>query len=301
MKVSLRNFRSQHHTGDSSEGAGITPEVPDESQAKSTNINEGAGITPEVPNVYKAASMIQDLKKDCGSEEDDVILTSEDQRTKSEKETTKSGISIDLDETDNEEDEHVDDETQRDEYGHEDEYVHEDNEYVHEEEEHVHDYVEEEFKDAEIAKTVEGDKELTNPNKAEVGKTKEAKGKKEQVDNVLPRVDQSKDASTQDNQAAALYFYNTEAKINSMLDIQIQHEVPNIQASSLLTIPILVIPEPIVLTLISEIIIEAPATTISPFIPEPQKSVSEIMKIKMEHASKQQLPEQSSKPFDQAA
>nr|GFA72483.1 hypothetical protein [Tanacetum cinerariifolium] len=54
-----------------------------------------------------------------------------------------------------------------------------DDEYVHEEDEHVHDYVEEELNDREIAKTVKGDKESTDPNKAEVGKIKEAKDDKE--------------------------------------------------------------------------------------------------------------------------
>nr|GEW24425.1 hypothetical protein [Tanacetum cinerariifolium] len=79
-------------TGGSSERAGITPEVPDESQAKYTDTNKG---------------------------DDDVNLLSQDERTESKKETTKSGkndddISIDLDETDDEEYEHADDETQRD-------------------------------------------------------------------------------------------------------------------------------------------------------------------------------------------
>nr|GEV44689.1 retrovirus-related Pol polyprotein from transposon TNT 1-94 [Tanacetum cinerariifolium] len=178
--------------------------------------------------------------------EDDVILTSEDERTKFEKETTESGkndddMSIDLDETNDEEDEHVDDETQRDEYVHKDEY---------------------------IAKTIEGDKELTDPNKANAEKTEEGKGDEEQVDNTLVRVDQAKEASTQDNQATALisvtqkgkselpptifslsvssgfsnqflayssdisltgtFKDNIDAEINSMFDIQIQHEVPNI-------------------------------------------------------------------------
>nr|GEU87748.1 hypothetical protein [Tanacetum cinerariifolium] len=108
-------------------------------------------------------------------------------------------LGFSTDETDDKEDEHVDDETQRDEYGHEDEYVHEDDEYVHEEDERVHDYVEEEVNDAKIAKTVKGDKELSDLNKAEAGKTEEAKGDGEQVNNTLARVDQAKDASTQDN------------------------------------------------------------------------------------------------------
>nr|GEY13267.1 hypothetical protein [Tanacetum cinerariifolium] len=134
-----------------------------------------------------------------------------DERTESEKETTKSGkndddMSIDLDETNEEEDEHVDDETQRDEY------VNEDDVYVHEEEEHVHDYVEEDLNDAKIAKTVEGDKQLTYLNKVEVGKVEEVKGDKEQVDNALARVDQAKDTSTQDNQEATFISVTQKGK-----------------------------------------------------------------------------------------
>ncbi|GJV46571.1 hypothetical protein Tco_1431107 [Tanacetum coccineum] len=109
MKFSLRDLRSQHQTGGSSEGVSVTPEVPDESQAKSTNTNKGDGITPEVLDMYKAGSMIQDLEEDWGSKEDTVILTSEDERIESVKKTTESGkndddMSIDLDETDDEED-----------------------------------------------------------------------------------------------------------------------------------------------------------------------------------------------------
>ncbi|GKC90672.1 hypothetical protein Tco_1151321 [Tanacetum coccineum] len=286
MKFSLRDLRSQHQTGGSSEGVSVTPEVPDESQAKSTNTNKGDGITPEVLDMYKAGSMIQDLEEDWGSKEDTVILTSEDERIESVKKTTEN------------------------EYGHKDEYVHEDDEYIHEEDEHMHDYVEEEFNDAEIAKTVKGDKgfstkpltacrlplqnapfcllpnipkELCDPNNSEVEKTEEAKGDGEQVDNTLARVDHTKDASTQDNQTATLISFtqkgkpdllptssslsvssgfgnqflahsfdislfrtfkdNTDAEINSMLDIQIQHEVLNVQALSILTVPVLVILE----------------------------------------------------------
>ncbi|GJU65980.1 hypothetical protein Tco_1252239 [Tanacetum coccineum] len=199
-----------------------------------------------------------------------------DEITESEKETTKSGkndddIGIDLDETDDEEDEHVDDETQRDKYVHEDEYVLEDDEYVHEEEERVHDYVEEELNDAEIAKTIEGDKELFDPYKVEAEKIEEAKGDGKQVENTLARVDQAKDASTQDNQVAALISVTQKGKHelpSTCTSLSVSSRfVPNVQSSSLLTVPILVIPKPIVLTPIPEIITEAPATTISPLIP----------------------------------
>ncbi|GKA94056.1 hypothetical protein Tco_0816042 [Tanacetum coccineum] len=309
MKASLSDLRSHHQTGGSSEGV--------------------------VPDVYKAVFMTQDLQEDWGSKEDDVILTSEDERTESEKKTTESGkndddMSIDLDEFDNKEAKHVDDETQRDEYVHDDEYMHEDDEYVHEEDEYVHE---------------------------EVEKTEEAKGDEEQVDNALARGDQAKDASTQDNQASAPISVTQKEKpdlppTSSSLSVS-SGFVPNVQSSSLLSVPVSVIPKPTVLTPIPENVTEALATTIPPLTPipmsitstikqstpiptptttteaqtfttafpgdealfvvllrkhpidtqqqEPWKSVTKIRKIKMEHATKQQLLKHSTKTFDQAA
>ncbi|GJX22058.1 hypothetical protein Tco_0226503 [Tanacetum coccineum] len=111
IKASKCDERSQHQSGGSSKGAGITPEVPDESQAKSTHTNKGDGITPEVPDVSKA--MIQESDEDWGSEEDEVVLISEDERTDSDDDK-----SIDLNQINDEE------ETQGDEFVHTlDEYV----------------------------------------------------------------------------------------------------------------------------------------------------------------------------------
>ncbi|GJR30140.1 hypothetical protein Tco_1106372 [Tanacetum coccineum] len=56
IKASKINTRSQLHTGDSSKGAGITLEVPDESTDKLTTSSEGAGITLEVPDEVKGSS-----------------------------------------------------------------------------------------------------------------------------------------------------------------------------------------------------------------------------------------------------
>ncbi|GKA44453.1 hypothetical protein Tco_0737177 [Tanacetum coccineum] len=48
IKASKRKSRFQHQSGGSSEGVGITPEVPDEPTGKSIVSDEGAGISPEV-------------------------------------------------------------------------------------------------------------------------------------------------------------------------------------------------------------------------------------------------------------
>ncbi|GJQ88874.1 hypothetical protein Tco_0000013 [Tanacetum coccineum] len=276
MKASLRDLISQHQPGGSSEGAGITPKVPDESQAKSTDINEGVGII-----------------------------------SKSEKETTESGkndddMSIDLDETDNEEDEHVDDETQRDEYVHEDdEYVHEDDEYVHEDDEHVHDYMEEELNDAEIAKTVEGNREFTDANKAKVEKTEETKDDEEQVDNTLASVEQAKVLSTQANQAAALTSVTKKKKpelppTSFSLSLGL---FSNLKPSLLSSLKYLNWKK---MTKSSNNLRDALQKVLQKHADElrkefSQKDASEIWKIKLEHATKEQLPKHSAKPFDQAA
>nr|GEX03173.1 retrovirus-related Pol polyprotein from transposon TNT 1-94 [Tanacetum cinerariifolium] len=143
-----------------------------------------------------------------------------------------------------------------------------DDEYVHEEDERVHDYVEEELNDTKISKTVKGDKELSDPNKAETKKIEEAKGDGEQVDNTLARADQAKDASTQDNQATALISVTQKGK-PELPPLAPAYQYHPSLASSLLTVPVLGILEPTILTPIPEIITEAPTTTISLLIPVP--------------------------------
>nr|GFA73294.1 hypothetical protein [Tanacetum cinerariifolium] len=42
----------------------ITPEVPDEPKGISTGTSEGASVTPEVPNVSKDISAVQEIDED---------------------------------------------------------------------------------------------------------------------------------------------------------------------------------------------------------------------------------------------
>ncbi|GKE51391.1 hypothetical protein Tco_1486547 [Tanacetum coccineum] len=60
---------------------------------------------------------------------------------------------------------------------------------------------------------------------------------------------------------------SAETKIISMLDVKVQQEILKIQSSSLLIVPVLIIPKPTVLSSIPKITTEAPTTTISPLIP----------------------------------
>nr|GEU65468.1 retrovirus-related Pol polyprotein from transposon TNT 1-94 [Tanacetum cinerariifolium] len=68
-----------------------------------------AGITPKVPDVSKASFRVQEInEEDWGSTKDDVIFSSDDERTEFKKETDESGKNY---EDINDDEEHVDDET----------------------------------------------------------------------------------------------------------------------------------------------------------------------------------------------
>nr|GEV32770.1 hypothetical protein [Tanacetum cinerariifolium] len=155
IKTSRRDYSFQQETSSSSEGAGITPYVLNEPKDKSTDTNEGAGITLEVLDVSKASFEVQDIDKEgLGSDEDDVILTSDEERTKSKKETTDSG-KYDKDSDDEEEhiqEEHANDETPEYKYVHDAEHMHGDVE--------KQDDVNVEMKDAETVNEGKVDEEM---------------------------------------------------------------------------------------------------------------------------------------------
>nr|GEY67592.1 hypothetical protein [Tanacetum cinerariifolium] len=178
LKSKQKISKSQSHTRVSSEGAGVTPEVPDKSTSLSKSSSKGTGTVLRVPDEVKDAS------------------------------EAKAGFAIDWcseDESEYSKEAIVNEEIEWEinyEFMHGDEYV--------------HDNVDEEMKDAEDAKTRKDDKEITDAEKTDA---KKAEATKDSVD----------------------------TKINSLLDIQIQQEVPQIQSLSLLTVPVSVIPEQIIL------------------------------------------------------
>ncbi|GJY51519.1 hypothetical protein Tco_0442366 [Tanacetum coccineum] len=74
IKTSRRESIFQHQSGGSSEGVGITPEVPDEPIGKSTISDEGAGISLDVLDETKDKSKAQDDLDDWGSTNDETFL-----------------------------------------------------------------------------------------------------------------------------------------------------------------------------------------------------------------------------------
>ncbi|GJW58606.1 hypothetical protein Tco_0105337, partial [Tanacetum coccineum] len=115
IKSSKEALILQQRIEDSSEGAGITPEVPDELTGKTSS--EGAGIIPEVPDEVKGSSAAKaDAEIDWGSKDDsyqsdeeDVnvdditwLSTDEEEKAKGDGDEEDDDRSIDIEETDDE-------------------------------------------------------------------------------------------------------------------------------------------------------------------------------------------------------
>ncbi|GJV03371.1 hypothetical protein Tco_1336940 [Tanacetum coccineum] len=172
--------------------------------------------------------------------------------------------------------EKTDDEETNDEFVHSDEHVQNDDEETNDEfvhgDEQVNDDEDEEITNAEDADTRNGDEAITDAAKADAEKTKEAKDdiKEAEFPPLSSRLSISLGFGNQFlNLSSAKSTVGNlkdsiDAEINSLLDVKIQQEIPHIQSSSILSVPVFVISEPSVLTPIPETPSVAPATTLLP-------------------------------------
>ncbi|GKA16751.1 hypothetical protein Tco_0696588 [Tanacetum coccineum] len=193
LKASKKISRSQPHARGLSEGTGVSPGVPDESTLVLITLKEES-------KYYEEENVEEEIK---------LLTTNEDEEKKDDDEDNRS---IDIEQTD-------DDEETADEFVHGDEYV--------------HDNVNEEIKDAEVAKTGKDDEEITNAEKTDAEKTKVTKGDLEQTGK-LPLTSSSLSVSSGFGNQFLNFSSNTsligttkesaDTKINSLLDIQIQQE-----------------------------------------------------------------------------
>ncbi|GKB23486.1 hypothetical protein Tco_0862887 [Tanacetum coccineum] len=159
IKASKKSYRLQQQTKGSSEGAGITPKVPDEPKEKSKGSSKGAGITPKVPDELKGKFVAQ--FDDQGSDEEEEIISIDDEETESKNEVAES---------------EADEETIDD-----DEELHED-EYAHNDDDEKHDDADDEMNDDEL----KDDQEMADAEKVDYEKTE-----KEKVDSEQARVEQA--------------------------------------------------------------------------------------------------------------
>nr|GEW42753.1 hypothetical protein [Tanacetum cinerariifolium] len=201
------------------------------------------GVLDEEKVTSKAKS---NVTLDWGSEEESEYTKEDDDDeniewmdTDEEEEKNDDDKSIDLEKTDDEET---------------------DDEFVHK------------MKKNKDADTGNGDEEITDAAKADAKKTEELKDDIKKAE--LPPISSSLSVSSGfSNQFLNLYSDTsligtikdtTNAKINFLLDVQIQQEIPQIQSPSILTVPISVIFETLVLTPIPETPSVIPITTLLP-------------------------------------
>ncbi|GJW90018.1 hypothetical protein Tco_0167571 [Tanacetum coccineum] len=278
LKAIKKSSRSQPYTGGSSEGAGVTPEVPDESTAILITSSEGTGSKEE--SEYSDEENV--------NEEVEWLTTDEEEERKDNDEDDRS---IDIEKTN-------DDEETDDEFVHGDEYVHDD--------------VDKEMKDAEVVDTGKDDEEITNAEKVDVEKTKEVKGNNKKDE--LPLTSSSLSDII-------------DAKINSLLDIQIQQDVPHIQSPSILIIQkmnikfrggllglkrlqgFLLLLRSHVLAAVDKYLGSCLRDVLQKVLQKHTKELiqqsskkyaSEIIKIKQEQAAKEKMPKFLATPYDQA-
>ncbi|GJT29146.1 hypothetical protein Tco_0909421 [Tanacetum coccineum] len=268
IKASKRDYMFQQETGGSSEGVGITPKVHD---------------------VTKAIFGVQDMNDEDWGLDDDIVLSSDDERIESEKETADSDVNV-------------------------------------------------EMKDVEIAAESKVDEEMDDAAQANAEKIDKKKGDTEQaVNDQVVKDAQVKD----DDQATTIVLVTQKEKpdvppSNSSLSILSYYVLivtpftSNIQQSTPIPTPPKTSeapaitttshdPLPVVIQRLSNLetkfevsdfvtpSIESKVRdmlqeyTINPKQHGSQKDVFEIRKIKLEHATKQQLPKHSAKLFDHAA
>ncbi|GJX74446.1 hypothetical protein Tco_0313041 [Tanacetum coccineum] len=227
-------------------------------RSKGIDLLSEAAILKEaqMKKAIKEATLLTHMKELVDDDDDD--QEGDDERIES-----NDDKSTDLNKTDDEE------KTQKDKFVHTSEdYVPTDdetNDVDDEEYDHInkemYDDVNVQLKDAEPADEGKGDKEMTEAEKVEAQATT----------TVDPAQVASSSRSVSSNYGSIFLILDNissvETEFISMLDVQVQHENPRIHSSSLLTVPISVIPEPTILSSILETVTTALVITIPPSIP----------------------------------
>nr|GEX49914.1 hypothetical protein [Tanacetum cinerariifolium] len=211
--------------------------------------SEGTGISPGVPNEFTVVLTTSRSKQESGyteEEDDDETIEWVDIDEEEEKKDDNNYKSIDLEQTNNEET---------------------DDEFM-----HVNKDKDEEMTNDEVEEYENGDEEITYTAKVDARKTKEVKDDAKKAK--LPPTSSSLLISLgfgdqflkllSDTSLIGTIKDTTDAEINSLLDNKIQYEVPHIQYPLILIVPVLVIYEPSLLTLIPETPLVATATTLLP-------------------------------------
>ncbi|GKA82868.1 hypothetical protein Tco_0789616 [Tanacetum coccineum] len=231
-------------TGGSNEGTGTIPGVPDESTVVSATSSEGTGIKPRV----------LDEEKDITEEK--VILEWGD-----EQDSEYSNDDVEKDDkdgdADDEGDDHISDTQDADD---EDVETESDEDDIYKYKMRVRKDEDEEMINAEVDDSDKGDEEITDAAKTDAEKTSEVKDDPKKTK--LPPSSSSLSVSSgfgdqflklsSDSSLVSTVKDTTDIKINSLLEVKIQSEVPHTQSSSVLSVPVSMISEPTVPTPVQE-------------------------------------------------
>nr|GEZ08726.1 hypothetical protein [Tanacetum cinerariifolium] len=244
LKVSKKTSRRQPGTRGSSKGTGVSPGVLDESI------------------VVHATSKSEYYKEDDDDENIDWVDTDVEE----EKDDENDDKSIDLEKTNDEE---TDDKFMHSKENLQDDDEETDDEFVHANKQ-VNDEEDENMTNAEDAKTENDDEEIINAAKADAEKPGEVKDDTKIAE--PPPTSSSLSLSlgfgnqflnlSSDTSLIGTVKDTTDAKINSLLDVYVQQEIPHIQSPSVLNVPVFVILKPSVLTPIPETPSVAPTITL---------------------------------------
>ncbi|GKA46878.1 retrovirus-related pol polyprotein from transposon TNT 1-94 [Tanacetum coccineum] len=226
LKESKKTSMRQPCTRGISEGTCVSLGVPNESIVVPATSSKGTDTKPGVPDEEKVTS------------EDNVIL--------------EWGSEQENDEETDDESVHGEEHVQDDDEETDDEFVHGDEQVNDDEDEEMTKFF---FKISDVEESRNDDEENTD-----AAKTKEVKDDAKKAE--LPPTSSSLSVSSSfgdqflkllsDTSLIGTAKDTTDTEINSLLDIKIQSEVPHIQSPSVLTIPVLVISKPSILTSIPE-------------------------------------------------
>ncbi|GJY26827.1 hypothetical protein Tco_0401553, partial [Tanacetum coccineum] len=260
LKESRKSSRRQPSTGGSNEGTGRKPGVPDESTVVSAASSKGTGVKPGVP----------DEDKDITEEKDD-----QDKDVDIEKEG----------DADDEGDAHISDTHDADDKNEETEL----------DEDDIYKYKirlridkDERMSNAEVAGSDKVDEEVSDAAKADAEKTSEVKDDAKKTE-FPPSSSSLSISSGFGDQFLKTSFHisligtikdSTDAEISSLMDVNIQCEVLQIQSPTVLRVSVSVIAEPSVLTPIPETPLATTVTT------SPPPSVSTILLLRVANLEK---------------
>ncbi|GJS80312.1 hypothetical protein Tco_0730193 [Tanacetum coccineum] len=248
---SKKTSKRQPGTRGSSKGTGRILGVPDESTVISTTSSEGT------ESKYS--------EEDQGDDEEVDGIDSDDDKEK--KDDTNDNKIIYLEITDDEETK--------------DEFIHG--------KEQVHDDEDEEMSNAEVEDSGKGDAEISDAGKADAAKTEEVKDDAKKAE--IPLTSSSLSVSlgfgdqflklSSDTSLVGTIKDTTDAKINSLLDVKIQSEVPHIPSPFVLRVRVSVISDPSLLTPVQEtpsvaLVTTQPPLSFSTISPVPQQTTTPV-------------------------